>query len=420
MNWFKGWFSNQEVQEKAEPTLTLENPAAFTSAAMNEQRASKIEAYYSCIGDVSRTIGQLPINLYRKDRDGRRTRLPDGRTHRIFTKRPNDFMRMSDLVRMIGVNLKSNGVFYAYVNRNDRGNVMEIIPFFNQKAITAHNDLNGNIYYMYTYNDNRIGDPYRVEDLLIIKDFTFDGFTPVSPIVRMGTILGIAESQETSYHELQEHGITSQMAFAVDGKFNDEKAIKRLKEQWDSYRGRKGRKNIPILEDGMKPVALKLTPQESDLINHREFSVKRIASALGVPLYRINMNEGTISKGVIPEYDESYMRNTLNPILVSIEEALNEFLPNDLQVEFVRKAFYAGSPWRLVEHVSKEVSAGLAMINEGREDLGRETVEGGDVFAIDSNNATYGTWPELPAVREQINGRAANTGGTQEDEGNAD
>ena len=168
----------------------------------------------------------------------------------------------------------------------------------------------------------------------------------------------------------------------------------------------------------MKPVNLKLSPQESDLLGHKDFTVKRVANMVGVPLHRINMNDSKYSKGVLPELDEAYMRNNLNPILRKFESAFNDMLPDNVTVEFNRKAFYQGSPWRLVESVEREVKGGLATINEGREDLGREPVDGGDVFAVDNNNVTYGTWTELPSIREQINGRAAEDAGvTENDDG---
>lgn len=405
---FKSWFSKtKKIAEKSEPTLTLNEIVGDRSTEFSPSSSLKVEAFYSCVRDKSETIGQLPLRLYRNKPDGSREQIKDNRLHRIFTRRPNDYQTMIELVQMIVVSIETVGAFYAYKEKNDRGNVMAIIPFFHQRNIKPAADLYGNVYYTYVRNDGTIGDPYAVDDLVIIKNFTLDGYTPVSPIVYMATILGVSSSQEESYKELQTDGITSQMALSTEGKLNDQAAINRLKEDWDKYRGVKGRKNIPILEEGLKPVSLKLTPAESDLIQHRQFSVKRLASALKVPLYRINMHEGSLSKGVLPELDESYMRNSLQPILVKIEQALNECLPSGMSIEFNRKAFYAGSPWRLVEHVGLELKAGVSTINEGREDLGREPIEGGDVHVIDSNNATYGKWSELPAVREQINGRAA-------------
>ncbi len=406
---FREWFSKtpEPVVEKSEPRLTLDDIAG-RDTALSQKGSLKIEAFYSCVRDKSETIAQLPLRLYRTNADGSREQVKGNRLHRIFTKQPNDYQTIIDFIQMIVVSLETVGAFYAYKERNDRGNVMAIIPFFHQRNVKPAADLHGNIYYNYVYNDGRPGDPYNIEDMVIIKNFTLDGYTPISPIDYLATILGISKSQEDSYRELQTNGITAQMALATDAKLVDENAVTRLKEDWNQYRGVSGRKSIPILEEGLKPVNLRLTPAESDLIQHREFSVTRIASALKVPLYRINMHSGTISKGVIPEFDESYMRNSLQPILVKIEHALNDCLPSGTHIEFNRKAYYAGSPWRLVEHVSMELKSGACMINEAREDLGREPVEGGDVYVIDSNNATYGKWEELPAVREQVNGRAAN------------
>jgi outer membrane protein OmpA-like peptidoglycan-associated protein len=58
-------------------------------------------------------------------------------------------------------------------------------------------DVNGVVYYQYLRNDGKPGDPYRAEDLFIIKNFTFDGYTPVSPLVQNARLMGIADAQES-------------------------------------------------------------------------------------------------------------------------------------------------------------------------------------------------------------------------------
>ncbi len=64
-----------------------------------------------------------------------------------------------------------------------------------------------------------------------------------------------------------------------------------------------------------------------------------------------------------------------------------------------RKAFYNGSPRNMIESVSAEIKMGLASINEGRLDLSRDPVDGGDVFAIDTNNLEFGTWNQLEDIK---------------------
>jgi len=390
-------------KNKSRGTLTLDMIAGRGSTD-----ALGIASFYTAVQDKSETIGQLPVKLFRRKPDGTREKVTSGRMHRIFTLQPCEYMTMQGFLELMVVSLETRGAFYAYREKNDRGNVMSVIPFKNQNNVVPAMDVYGNVYYTYVRNDGRPGDPYSINDLVIITKFTEDGYTPVRPILRQATLMGIADAQDESYKEVQENGIASQMALSTDQAFVSDEAIQRLKDDWKpggKFRGPAGVRSIPIFEQGMKPVSLKLTPKEADLINHQKFTTQQISNMVGVPMYRISPDSANVTKGVIQELDEYYMRNKLNPVLRKFEYAWNQLLPEDMHVEIDRKAFYAGSPHRLVEAVEKEVKGGLATINEGREDLGRERVEGADVFAIDSNNVTYGLWPDLPKMQDQIYGQ---------------
>lgn len=379
------------------------------------REAMQTEAFYSCVRDKAESIGQLPNKLYRREKSGKRTRVIDGRAFKIWCRRPCDYLSWQGFKEMMVLSYETNGAFYAYPVRNTRGEVMEIIPFRNQSNVVPNMDVNGQVYYTYSTNDGKPVIAAWASDLFIVSFMTVDGFTPVRPVSYMSTLLGIASSQEESYRELQEKGITAQMALATENIFKDENAVKRLKDDWSKFRGPSGRSEIPVLENGLKPVSLQLTPQEMDALKSREFSVDRIARMTRVPLHRVGMSDKVPPKGVITELDETYMRNGLNPILVKYEQEVAKFMDPKLEFEVDRKAFYQGSPWRLVEAVEREVKGGLATINEGREDLSREPVEGGDVFAVDNNNVTYGTWDQLPSIREQIYGREGNQDESEEE-----
>ncbi len=390
----------------SEGAITVNMLGENKSSTINPDTSLKIEVFYSCIRDKAETIGQLPVRLYERNPDGSRTEIKSGRSHRIFTRKPCDYLTMQGFLEMMVASLETRGAFYAYKERNDRGNVKAIIPFKNQASVVPNMDHYGRVYYTYVTNEGKIHDPYRVEDLFIVHGFSMDGITPISPVRYMSTLLGIAKSQEETQKESQDKGITAQMALSTEGKFDDPNAIERLKADWARFRGPSGRSEIPVLEQGLKPISLKLTPAEVELLKNREFTVDRISSITRVPLYRINRGT-TLSKDVILQYDDSYMRNSLNPILVKFEHAMNEMIgdKSDLFVQFNRNEFYAGSPWLLALNIGNAISKGTIMINEGRTAMGYEPVEGGDVFAINTNNATYGRWDELPTVREQVHGK---------------
>lgn len=366
--------------------------------------ASKIEAVYACWRDKSETVGQIPIKMYRKIPKKSREEVTSGRNYRIFVQKPCDYMTFQEFLEMAVVSLERWGAFYAYIERNDLGSVMSIIPFRFQGNIRPLMDTNGVVYYTYLRNDGKQGDPYRAEDLFIIKGFTFDGYTPVSPLVQNARLLGIADAQEDTQFESQTDGITSRMYASTDQIFKDDNAIARLKKQFDEMRGPKGASAIPVFEQNLKLNSMKLTPAETELLKSREYTVNRICRIFRVPLHRVGVSSGNTGTGNIFELDEAYMRDSLNPILVKIETALNALAPDGFELEFDRNAFYQGSPWRLAEKVEKVVKGGLNSINEGRKALGLEPIEGGDVFAIDNNNVVYGSWDKLDEMQERLYG----------------
>lgn len=401
MKWWP-WGKNQKTEGKS-ATLTINDVIRQVNGGdLPISLSLKIETVFAALRDKSETIGQLPIKLYETSKKGRKE-IKSGRVHRIFCEKPCDYMTMQTFMENLVVSLERFGAFYAYIERNDLGSPMSIVPFRFQGNIHPSMDVNGRVFYQYVKNDGTIGDAYNLEDLFIIKGFTLDGFTPVSPLVQNARLLGIANAQEETALETQTDGITSRMYGSTPNGFKDDNKIARLQEQIKTLRGPKGSSAIPIFEEDLKFHSFKLTPAETELLKNREFTVNRICRVFRVPVHRVGVT-GTGAGLDIEKENEEYLRSSLNPILVKVEKALNALLPPGYEIEFDRNAFYAGSPWRLVEHVEKGVKGGLYSINEGRNALGEEPVEGGDVYCVDNNNVVYSSWDKLEEMQERLYG----------------
>ena len=372
---------------------------------VSEREAFTQETYFTAVTDIAETLGSIPLKLYQIDDNSQaRTEITSNRTWKIFTQQPCDFLTMQQFIEFYAVSYSARNAFYAYIERNDLGNIKAIIPFRNQANIIPNMDINGNVYYTYIRNDGRPGDPYDQKDLLIIKGITTDGITPVSPIRSMSKLLSVAIAQDDKYKQYQDEGITSQMALGTDEVFTDENAIARLKADWSNFRGAKGLGKIPILENGLKPVSLQLTPAEMEALQHKSFTARRVCSMLGVPLHRIGLIEGEIKKDLVPQLDEFYLRKKLHPMMLKLETEFNRLnrSSSNQKFEFERNAFYAGSPWRLMAEIEKGVKGSLMMVSEGRRSLNLPYVKGTEVFAVDNNNVTYGTWDELKEIQAQV------------------
>lgn len=428
MSWFKS-SGDTDVAEKVEPSFNTDLNLKLDSGQLvtidmlatrygvntvSADAAMKVEAYYSCIRDKAETTGALPLKLYTKTGDEPRREMRQGRSKQIFTERPNDYQSTVQFHEMAVACLERRGAFYAYARRNDRGSVMEFIPFKHQNAVVPNMDANGNVYWTYTTNDGKPKLVMSDSNLFRITLFSVDGVHPVNPIYQCANQLGIALAQDKSYKNNQEKGMTTQMGLKTPNQFNDANAVQRLKDDFKAMRGPNGFDNVPLFENGLEPVWFQLSSKEQELLGHRRFTIDRICRMTRVPPHRVGYLEKQVDDPT--QLDEAYMTSSINPILRKLEDEYNRFLPAGMHVQFDRNAFYQGSPWRLGEKVEKQVKAGLITINEGRVMLGMEPVEGGGVFCIDNNNCTYAEWINLPEMQAMLYGNTNQGDGNENKE----
>lgn len=388
------------TSEKSAPVYSIGMLGDLTGQKyISEHKALGVEAFFSCIQDQAGAIGSLPLKMYRMGvADKQPERVRSGQVFKALTERPNPYQTMQDFIEMLVLNYRTNGAFYAMPMKDDKGRIIELIPFANQMAVQAKMDLNGQVYYSYTTNDGKSTIVAWPEDLFIVKGMTVNGYTPVRPLTAQAQLMGIAINQEEGYATLQEEGITSQMALGTENLFDNNEARQRLREDFAQYRGAKGRKSIPILEQGLKPIPLNLTPAEMDLLNQRQFTVQRICAVTETMPHRIGAE--TIRRSdKIYELDEAQFKKW-NPLLVKIEHELTRVAGRYLSLKFDRNAFYAGSPVRLAESVERQFRNSLASLAEARESLGHEFVPGTEnIWCIDSNNITLGNLEDIMKMR---------------------
>lgn len=199
-------------------------------------------------------------------------------------------------MEMLTVSLDRFGAFYAYIERNDLGNVMSIIPFRYQGNVHPSMDINGNVYY--TYVTTTVSPVTRIAlKTYLLLSRSHSTATPLSAHLACNArLLGIAAAQEETTFESNVDGITARMYASTDQIFKDDNAIARIKEQFKEMRGPSGAKAIPVLEQGLTLHSMKLTPAETELLKSREMTINRICRIMRVPVHRVgvaNSNTGT-------------------------------------------------------------------------------------------------------------------------------
>ena len=356
------------------------------------------EMVYACIRDKAESIGQLPVMMYKMQNGKKVSVISSGLEHKIFTKKPNSFMTMQDLKENYMSCQELYGRYFAYVSRNKYGNVAEILPFRFQQGVSVNMDTAGNVYYTYATNDGKPAMAFSGGDIMHIKLNTLDGFTGLSPIQAGARAIGINISQQEYIGNMMESGVAPKGILTTEATFKDDNAAKRIRTQWQAYSGAKGAGKTPVLENGLKYQSMSVSPADSELLLQMNYGRESICLLFGVPLERFGINKN--SKATPQEVSVNYLKK-LNPAIVKFEDAINALLPEGKEIELDRKGFVKGDPQSQAKTVETEMKMGLISLNEGRIDLGRIPVDGGDVHAIDTNNLTFGELTDIPKLQEQ-------------------
>lgn len=381
-------------------SLDRENKQA--GVKVNYTTAMRHSDVYAAVRIKAESIGQLPIRLFRI-KDNVRREIHNGREHNIFTKKPNAYQTWQEFIETYVTAIEILGNFYAEVKRNRYGNVYEIVPFKFQNNVSTEMDMHGQVYYTYSTNDGKgriTKVTYAASDILHIKLNNTDGYRGLSPISQCAQAIGLAIAGSTHSASLFENGATPSGILSTDSVFgDDDNAVERLRKQWnETHQGPHKKGKVAVLEYGMKYQTIQMSSVDAQLLEHGKFSREQICSIFRVPSHMLSAPDG-MKYNSIEHNNTGFFRDSLMPLVTKLENNINPLLPENHMIKIDQKQFVRGDHKSMVDAIETEIKSGLCSLNEGRVDLGREPIEGGDVFAIQTNNLQFGTYDDLEEMR---------------------
>jgi HK97 family phage portal protein len=404
------WFSWKKPEMETKATNPYADDSFFGNLFTKNKYAGETVNYttamqhndvYSCVRIKAESFGQLPMKLYRTDGVSK-IEIFSGREHQIFTQKPNPYQTWQDFNEQYTTSLELLGKFSAEVKRNKYGNVYELVPFKHQAQVDTHMDDDGNVYYTYTTNDHkgkRTTQTYLPTDILFIRTFTLDGINGISTISQCALAIGTAIAGERHAGSLFENGAMPMGVLQTDDTFDDEAATQRLRQQWNEmHSGSKNSGKTAILEGGLTYNPITMTAVDAQLLEQRKFSREQIASMFRVPLHLLQASTG-MKYANVEQNNISFFRDALMPLAQKLENHINQFLPKNHIVKMDEKSFVRGDRAATIASVEREIKSGVLSINEARSKFGYAVIDGGDVYAIKTNNLTFGKWEDLPDIQ---------------------
>lgn len=370
----------------------LGTPSTLSATPTSPDSALQISTVYACVSLLSRVISSLPLMVYRNLDDGRRVLARDSRLWAVLHDRPNDVMTAREFWSTMVMHWAIRGNAYAQIIRDSDGDLVSLWPL-SPDQIEVYIDQEGKIAYRYQKDGKSF--ILGLNDVLHIKDIG-NGLIGLSKLAFMSaSIKEAAETQRFATENAVNFGkpsgiLTVDHILQVKNKqgINERERVKQA--LFDFRTG--GPSKVIVLEADMKFNNVSLTPEQSQLIENRQFTVEEICRWFGVPPVLIGASGATTWGSGISEITAGFVKFTIGPMLVSIEQAIkNRVFSFDeqlsMQAEFSLDALMRGDLTTRYQAYATAVQNGFKTRNEVRQLENDEPIEGADILTAQTNLA---------------------------------
>lgn len=361
---------------------------------VTHETAMRCAAVFSCVGVLSESVAQLPLKLYREIKGGGKEVVKDHPLHRLLNRQPNEWMTAFEWREMGEAWLCLTGNHYAFVNRDSRGRVSEILPLPSDR-VTVEQNSDWTLKYTVSFGNGRGQEVVPAANMLHIRYRTKNGFQGISPIGYARESIGLALATEKHGARLFKNGARPGGVLEHPGRMSEEAAV-RFKAQWQAAFSGENSHKTALLEDGMKFSPNTMTSEDAQYLETRRFQTADIARIFRVPLHMIQETEKSTSFGTgIESITIGFVRFTLLPWLVRWEQALmRDLLTREEQglysIEHMVEGMERGDIKSRYAAYNIGIMSGILSPNEVRAKENLNPRDGGDEFLTPMNMRVEG------------------------------
>lgn len=290
-----------------------------SSVGNSPENAEKLGAVAAAHRILTNSLAGMPWQIRRKDGE-KRLEVDHALAYPLKT-RANAYMSPYMAEKVILSRAFWYGAGYAYIERDERGAVSEIIPIPAEPEISV-NARDNMRWYKFTVPDTQVygrtlTKSFAESQILRFLFETYDGVGGRGMLhIGKETIDTDLKAQKYG-NKFYTNGARLSGVIEVDGELGREKRDL-LKEEFNrKYSGENAFK-VAVLDLGMKYTQLGISHQEAQYLENREFSVEEVSRATGIPLHMLQSGKQSYQSNEQQRLD--FLTDTLTPHLVQIEQ----------------------------------------------------------------------------------------------------
>jgi HK97 family phage portal protein len=368
--------------------------ASYLAGANPDAAISNSAVAHRCVALCAETIASLPLNVFRRTKDGGRERAEDHPLDYLLGVAPNDYQSVFEFREHLLRSYLMHGNAVARIESDDAGRIRALHPAF-WHGVQIERLPSGRLRYG---GEDVTSHRWTLlqEDVLHIRGPSRDGVTGLSPLQLAPGAIGLALSYAETAQALSDNRLSAGGVYSVEGNLTEEQHKKLLK-----FIGRHvGPANAgsPLIVDhSAKWMPHTFSPLDAQFLESRKLSNEDVARAFGVPPTSVGIPDKN-SYNLAEQEALMLVRNCLSPLAARSERALerclltsqgrrNYFFEHDFSALLrgdIKARFEA---YRLAREV------GAFSPNDIRRRENEPPIEGGDVYHVPVNWAPLGDAP---------------------------
>jgi HK97 family phage portal protein len=355
--------------------LDLDGTSTAGGRLVNEDSALRLTTVYGCVSLLADMVATLPVDAYRKTPDGVRELIEPKPT---ILSQPARFMSWIAWTHAVVASLALRGNAYAMIVRNAAGTITEL-PLVHPDDVEIVPNGTSWIWMVK-------GQPVTHYDLLHIPLFTTPS-SPVglSPISYHAESIGGALAVEEYGNRFFGDSAMPSGVLETDSMLTPEQA-ETLAATWQQRQGHRRRKPA-VLQGGLKWRPITIAPEEAQFIETRKMNSREISGKVyRVPPHMIGDVDGSTSWGTgIEQQTLGFVKFTLMPYLVRIEEALSAIMTRTQYVKFNTDGLLRGDATSRANLYASALEHGWMSPNEVRALEEMAPIDDGDRYFFPLN-----------------------------------
>lgn len=347
----------------------------------------KLTAVWRAVNLIAGAIASMPCR-YLDTEDGETEEIAPaltgpGQLAYLLQVKPNSFQHSTTFFNHVITSLMLKGEALIYKQRNSYGVITDLIPL-NPDMVLFNFDSQS-----LTKNYTIAGDVYTDDDIIHIIHTTIDGIRGINPwIAHLSTFdthfkMGQYVNRYFGNNATPAGVITTATDLTVD-------QMTKVKQSWsDSLAGVANTNKPAFLPPGWKFEKVSLNPEESQLLESRQFGIEDIARIYGIPLTKLSIGAqaGKTPNQTVEQEGLYFLQDTIDPILSNVESAFRAHLVSPellgrFKISFDRETFIKTDITTFTTNLIAKVNAGLMTRNEGRRKLNLNPLLGLDSVQI--------------------------------------